>query len=147
MKSCFDEYLTDECEKCEFWKSNEKQIGCCCSFPIDECEPFKATEDSYERVAKVSEGVKEIRRQQQKISTSLKFQKDQLIKFQLECYKHISELQLLLNKFSDLNDMENKPSNFHKFESRQDHAKLEIEHLNNIIYEITELHSVIDKYK
>ena len=45
MKSCFDGYLTDDCKTCVYWKNNKYEIGCCCPFPIDHCESFKALED------------------------------------------------------------------------------------------------------
>ena len=42
-KSCFNGYLTDECEACEYWRDGTipgKGIGCGCPFPIMQCEAF-----------------------------------------------------------------------------------------------------------
>lgn len=39
-KNCLEEYLTDSCQNCEFWRNDEIACGCCCPFPIMHCEAF-----------------------------------------------------------------------------------------------------------
>lgn len=51
MKSCFDGYLTEACETCEFWKNTEKEIGCCVPFPISHCEHFEKMQKEHEKEA------------------------------------------------------------------------------------------------
>lgn len=44
-KNCFEEYLTDKCSTCKHWRNDENSVGCCCPFPIMECDAFaKMTE-------------------------------------------------------------------------------------------------------
>ena len=39
-KNCLEEYLTESCQSCEFWRNDETTCGCACPFPIMHCEAF-----------------------------------------------------------------------------------------------------------
>ena len=39
-KNCLEEYLTESCQNCEFWRNDETACGCNCPFPIMQCEAF-----------------------------------------------------------------------------------------------------------
>lgn len=44
MKNCLDGYLTEECKDCEWWKNDEKSVGCSTPYPISNCETFSRAE-------------------------------------------------------------------------------------------------------
>ena len=52
-KSCYDGYLTEECEKCEFWGDGRNAVvGCGAPFPIMHCKAFEKMYNEEERKAK-----------------------------------------------------------------------------------------------
>ena len=40
MKNCFEGYLTEACNTCEYWCNSATAIGCGAPFPIDHCNDF-----------------------------------------------------------------------------------------------------------
>lgn len=40
-KNCLEEYLTESCRNCEFWRNDETACGCYCPFPIMNCKAFE----------------------------------------------------------------------------------------------------------
>lgn len=51
-KNCLEEYLTDSCQKCEFWRNDETACGCGCPFPIMHCEAFAKMYEEAENTRK-----------------------------------------------------------------------------------------------
>lgn len=56
-KNCLEEYLTESCRNCEFWRNDETARGCACPFPIMHCEAFEKMYNEAEKdVRKEDEG-------------------------------------------------------------------------------------------
>ena len=39
-RNCLEGYLTEQCATCPYWENSEDVCGCCCPFPIMECQHY-----------------------------------------------------------------------------------------------------------
>lgn len=93
-----------------------------------------------------AEGVKEFRREQEKIHKYIDSMKTFILVSESKCFDFLDETDNLFDKYEYINLIEDKPSNYYKFQSRQRHTELDRKELIELIRAIQHVEEILDGF-
>lgn len=93
-----------------------------------------------------AEGVKDFRKEQEKIHKYIDNMKLSILTSEVKCFDFLDETDRLFDKYEYLNLLEDKPSNYYKFQSRQRHTELDRKELIELIRTIQHVEEILDAF-